>query len=81
LAFLRPNSRNLAYFKVVWREEMVFGIYVIVWHLLAFFVGVGMKKRLFGILKNLRLIYCCRLGIIQLFLRTKVLSLLPRSHS
>jgi len=43
LAFFRPNSRNLAFFKVVWHEKMVFGIYVIVWHFLAFFDGVDMK--------------------------------------
>jgi len=44
LAFLRPNSRNLAFFKVVWHEKLVFGMYVIVWHFLAFFDGAGMKK-------------------------------------
>jgi len=44
LAFLRPNSRNLAFFDVVWHEKMVFGMYVRVWHFLAFFDGVGMKK-------------------------------------
>jgi len=49
LAFLRPNSRNLAFFKVVWHEKMVFGMYVIVWHFLACFDGVGMKKHRLGI--------------------------------
>jgi len=43
LAFLRPNYRNLVFFKVVWHEKMVFGIYVIFWHFLAFFDGVGMR--------------------------------------
>jgi len=42
--FLRSNSRNLAFLKVVWHEKMVFGMYVIVWHFLAFSDGVGMKK-------------------------------------
>jgi len=27
LAFLKPNSRNLAFFKVVWHEKIVFGIF------------------------------------------------------
>ena len=31
LAFLGPNSRNLAFFEVVWHEKMVYGMYVIVW--------------------------------------------------
>jgi len=44
VGILRPNSRNLAFFKVVWHEKMVFGMYVIVWHFLAFFDGVGMKR-------------------------------------
>jgi len=30
LAFLMPKSRNLAFFKVVWHEIIVFGMYVIV---------------------------------------------------
>jgi len=34
----------LAFFDVVWHEKMVFGMYVRVWHFLAFFDGVGMKK-------------------------------------
>ena len=29
--FLGPNSRNLAFFEVVWHEKMVYGMYVIVW--------------------------------------------------
>jgi len=29
---------------VVWLEKMVFGVYVIFGHFLAFFDGVGMKK-------------------------------------
>jgi len=37
LAFLRPNSRNLAFFKVVWHENLVFGMYVIVWHFFGIF--------------------------------------------
>jgi len=36
LAFLMPKSRNLAFFKVVWHEIIVFGMYVIVWHFFAF---------------------------------------------
>jgi len=44
LAFLRPNSRNLVFLKVVWHEKMVFGMYVIVWHFFGLFDGVGMKK-------------------------------------
>jgi len=30
LAFLRPNSRNVAFFEVVWHEKLVFDMYVIV---------------------------------------------------
>jgi len=37
LAFLRPNSRNLAFFKVVWHEKMMFGMYVILWHFFGLF--------------------------------------------
>jgi len=37
LAFLKPDSRNLSLFKVVWREKMLFGIYVIVWHAFSLF--------------------------------------------
>ena len=37
LALLRPNSINLAFFKVVWHEKMVFGMYVIVWHFFGLF--------------------------------------------
>jgi len=37
LAFLRPNSRNLAFLKVVWHEKVVFGMYVIVWHCFGLF--------------------------------------------
>jgi len=37
LAFVRPNSRNLPFFKVVWHEKMVFGMYVIVWHIFGLF--------------------------------------------
>ena len=44
LAFLRPNSRNLAFFKVVWHNKMVLGMYVIVRQFLAFSDDVGMKK-------------------------------------
>jgi len=40
LAFLRPNSRNLAFFKVIWHEKMMFGMNVIVWQFLAVFDGV-----------------------------------------
>ena len=81
LAFLRPNSRKLTLFKVVWHEKKVFGIYVIVWQFFGFFDGVGMKKHCLAFFWNLCLSYCCRLGIIELFLGTKVLSFLPRSHS
>jgi len=41
LAFLRPNSRNLAFFEVACHEKVVFSMYVIVWH---FFGGVGVKN-------------------------------------
>ena len=52
LALLRPNSRNLAFFEVVWHEKMVFGMYVKVWHFLAFFDGVGMKKHCLAFFKT-----------------------------
>ena len=37
LALLRPNSRNLAFFEVVWHEKMVFGMYVKVWRFFGLF--------------------------------------------
>jgi len=58
---------------------MVFGMYVIVCHFLAFFEGVGMKKHGLAFFKTSGSSHCCQLGIIELFLRTKVLSFLPRS--
>jgi len=54
LTFLRPNSRNLAFSKVVWHEKMVFGMYVIVWHFLVFFDGVGMKKHVWHFIETSR---------------------------
>ena len=51
-AFLRPNSKNLAFFVVVWHEKMVFGMYVLVWHFLAFFGGVGMKAHCLAFFKT-----------------------------
>jgi len=53
LPFLRPNFRNLAFFKVVWHEYMVFGMFFIVWYFLAFFDGVGMEKHCLAFLKPL----------------------------
>jgi len=47
LPFLMPNFRNLAFFKVVWHEKMLLGMF------LAFFSGVDSKKMLFGIFKKL----------------------------
>jgi len=44
VSILRPNSRNMAFLKVVWHEKMMFGMFVIVWRFLDFFHGVGMKK-------------------------------------
>jgi len=34
LAFLMPNSRNLALVKVVWHDKILLGMYLIVWHIL-----------------------------------------------
>jgi len=51
-AFLRPNSRNLAFFIVVWHEQMVFGMYVIVWIFFGLFYGVGMKTHCLALLKT-----------------------------
>jgi len=31
-----PNSRQLAFFKVVWHEKTLFGIYIIVLHVFSF---------------------------------------------
>ena len=31
---------------MVWHEKMVFGMYVMVWHFLAFLDGAGMKKQI-----------------------------------
>jgi len=39
-----PNSRDLAFFNVVWHEKMLFGMYVITWRVLGFFNGVGRKS-------------------------------------
>jgi len=44
VGILTPNTRNLAFFKVVCHEKIVYGMYVIVWHFLAIFDSVGMKK-------------------------------------
>jgi len=38
LAFLRLNFRKLAFFKVVWHEKMVFGMYIMVWHFFGLFI-------------------------------------------
>jgi len=46
------NSRNFAFFKVVWHEKMEFGMYIIVWHFLAFFDGVGMKNDCLAVFKT-----------------------------
>ena len=63
LAFLRPNSRNLAFLKVVWHEKMVFGMHVIVWHFFGLFWWCWHEKTMFGVVWNLWLSCCCRLGI------------------
>jgi len=53
LAFLRPNSKNFAFLKMVWHEKNG------VWHVphslafLAFFNGVGMKKHFWPFVKPL----------------------------
>jgi len=55
LAFfnLMPNSRNLAFFKVVCHEKMLFGKYVIVWHVAGLFQWCWQKKRCLAFHKNL----------------------------
>jgi len=74
VGILRPNSRNLLFFIVVWHEKMVLGMCVIVGVFWPFY-GVGMKT-LFGIFLKPLARCCWRFGIIELFLRTKVLSFL-----
>ena len=49
----------------------IFGLFWWCWH----------EKPLFGIFQKLWLSYFCRLGITELFPRTKFLSFPPRSHS
>jgi len=46
--------------------------------ILAFLKWFGVKKMMFGIFKNLCLSDCGRLGILEIFLRTQILSFLPR---
>jgi len=46
LAFLWPNSRNLAFFEVVWREKTLFGMYVIVWHFFGLFLMLLARKNI-----------------------------------
>jgi len=54
LALLTPNSRNLAFFKVVWHEKMVFGMYVIVWHFFwPFLIVLAWKNIVWHFLKPL----------------------------
>ena len=71
-AFLKPSFRNLAFFSVVWHEKMLFGMYVIVWHFLAFLMVLAWKNINWPFLKLLAqltvgpLSYCCRLRIIKL---------------
>jgi len=52
LAFLRSNSRNLAFFIVVWHEKMVFGMCVIVWHLFGLFHGADMETHCLAFFKT-----------------------------
>jgi len=52
LAFLSQNSRNLAFFIVVWHEKTVFGICVAVWHFFGLFYGVGMKTHCLAFFKT-----------------------------
>jgi len=44
-----PNSRNLAFCKVVLHEKLLFGMYVIVAMFLSFFSGVGRKETYYGL--------------------------------
>jgi len=51
--FSMPNFKNLTFVKVVWHGKMLFGMYIIVWHILAFFSYVGRINILFGIFEKL----------------------------
>jgi len=67
----------------IWPFLKWFGMKNDVWHVrqsLELFWWCWHEKALFGIFWNLWLSYCSRLGIVSLFLRSKVLSFLPRSH-
>ena len=43
LAFLIPNSRNLALSKLVWHKKMLLGVCMRARHVFAFFTGFGTK--------------------------------------
>jgi len=45
LAFSMQKSRNLAFFQMVWREKMLFGMYALVWHVFSLFVLVLTEKK------------------------------------
>ena len=47
-------------------KKMVFGMYLIVWHFWPFLMVLAWKN-IFGLLWNLWLSYCCRLGIKSFF--------------
>ena len=53
VGILRPNSRNLAFLKVVWHEKMVFGMYVIVWHFWPLLMVLALKNMVWHFLKPL----------------------------